>query len=74
MGRYHCLYAKRDQLPACFEITAESEDGVIMGIRHKTLPIEAVQFHPESLLSTAGDHGLQLMRNAVKLGAMVLTR
>ncbi len=69
VGRYHSLYARRELLPACLEITAESEDGVIMGIRHKTLPIEAVQFHPESLLSTADDHGLQLMRNAVKLAA-----
>ena len=70
VGRYHSLYAKRDLLPACLEITAESEDGVIMGIRHRTLPIEAVQFHPESLLSTADGHGLQLMRNAVKLAQL----
>jgi anthranilate synthase len=66
VGRYHSLYAKRDKLPACFEITAESDDGVIMGIRHKQLPIEAVQFHPESILSAAGDHGLKLMQNALR--------
>jgi anthranilate synthase len=66
VGRYHSLYAKRDKLPACFEITAESDDGVIMGIRHKELPIEAVQFHPESILSAADDHGLKLMQNALR--------
>lgn len=71
VGRYHSLYAKPDRLPACLEITAETEDGVIMGIRHRTLPIEAVQFHPESLLSTADNHGLALIRNAV--GNVVLT-
>jgi anthranilate synthase len=66
VGRYHSLYALRDKLPACLEITAESDDGVIMGVRHKTLPIEAVQFHPESILSAAGEHGLKLMRNALR--------
>ena len=66
VGRYHSLYALRDKLPACLEITAESDDGVIMGIRHKTLPIEAVQFHPESILSAAGENGLKLMRNALR--------
>jgi anthranilate synthase len=66
VGRYHSLYAKRETLPACLEITAESDDGIIMGIRHKTLPIEAVQFHPESILSAAGEHGLKLIQNALK--------
>jgi anthranilate synthase len=66
VGRYHSLYARRDRLPDGLEITAESDDGVIMGIRHKTLPIEAVQFHPESILSAACEHGLKLMRNALK--------
>jgi anthranilate synthase len=65
VGRYHSLYAIRDRLPSCLEITAESDDGVIMGIRHKQLPIEAVQFHPESILTAAGDIGLRLMHNAV---------
>jgi anthranilate synthase len=66
VGRYHSLYAKRDKLPECLEITAESDDGVIMGIRHKELPIEAVQFHPESILSSTENHGLRLMRNAMR--------
>ena len=71
VGRYHSLYARRDTLPGCLQITAETETGVIMGVRHRTLPIEAVQFHPESLLSTAGNQGLALMRNAMKLAAGV---
>jgi anthranilate synthase len=66
VGRYHSLYAKREQLPGCLEITAESDDGVIMGIRHKQLPIEAVQFHPESILSATEGHGLKMMRNAIR--------
>jgi anthranilate synthase len=67
VGRYHSLFAIRDKLPASLEITAESEDGIIMGIRHRELPIEAVQFHPESLLTAAGDTGLKMMRNALRL-------
>lgn len=67
VGRYHSLYALRDKLPSCLEITAESEDGIIMGVRHRDLPVEAVQFHPESLLSTDGEHGLQMIRNMVRI-------
>ncbi|MCZ2148432.1 MAG: anthranilate synthase component I [Bryobacterales bacterium] len=67
VGRYHSLYALRDRLPSCLEVTAESEDGVIMGVRHRELPIEAVQFHPESMLSLEGNCGLHLMENVVKL-------
>ena len=68
VGRYHSLYARRETFPACLEVTAETEDGVIMGVRHRELPIEAVQFHPESILTAEGGHGLQLMENAVRLG------
>jgi anthranilate synthase len=69
VGRYHSLFALREKLPACLEISAESEDGVIMGIRHRELPIEAVQFHPESMLTLEEDCGLRLMENVVgKLG------
>ncbi len=53
-------------------MTAESDDGVIMAVRHRQLPVEAVQFHPESILTSAGDCGLMLMRNAVKLGRPAL--
>src|SRR5579864_3623010 len=66
VGRYHSLFAIRDRLPACLEVTAESEDGVIMGVRHRELPMEAVQFHPESILTLEGDCGLRLIENVVK--------
>lgn len=65
VGRYHSLFARRETFPACLEVTAESEDGVIMGLRHRELPIEAVQFHPESILTLDGDCGLWLIENAV---------
>ena len=68
VGRYHSLFARRETFPACLEVTAESDDGVIMGVRHRELPIEAVQFHPESILTADDDHGLKLMENAVRLG------
>jgi anthranilate synthase len=67
VGRYHSLYAIPEKLPACFEVTAQSADGVIMGVRHRNLPLEAVQFHPESILSARDDLGLKLMRNAMRL-------
>ena len=57
--RYHSLVVERESLPDCLEITAESDDGYIMGLRHKTLPIEGVQFHPESVLTT---HGMQMLK------------
>jgi anthranilate synthase len=66
VGRYHSLYAIRATLPSCLEITAESDDGVIMGVRHRDLPMEAVQFHPESILTLDGQCGLMLMENVVK--------
>lgn len=58
--RYHSLTVARSDLPASLEVTAESEDGLIMGLRHRHLPIEGVQFHPESI---ASEHGHQLLRN-----------
>jgi anthranilate synthase len=67
VGRYHSLFAIREKLPSCLEVTAETEDGVIMGVRHRELPMEAVQFHPESILSLEDDRGMQLIRNAVRL-------
>jgi anthranilate synthase len=70
VGRYHSLYARRETFPACLEVTAETEDGVIMGVRHRELPIEAVQFHPESILTAEDGHGLKLMENAIKLSAL----
>ena len=58
--RYHSLIVERDTLPDALEITAWTDDGLIMGLRHRTLPIEGVQFHPESYTT---DHGKQLLRN-----------
>jgi anthranilate synthase len=66
VGRYHSLFALPAKLPACLEVTAETEDGVIMGVRHRELPIEAVQFHPESILTLDGACGLRLIENVVK--------
>ena len=63
-ARYHSLYGRKATLPDCLEVLAETEDGVIMAVRHKTLPIAAVQFHPESIL-TPQEIGLQLLTNAL---------
>jgi anthranilate synthase len=69
VGRYHSLVARRETFPSCLEVTAQTADGVIMGVRHRELPIEAVQFHPESILSLDGDCGLRLIENVVRLCA-----
>ena len=58
--RYHSLVVERASLPAELEITAESEDGEIMGLRHRSLPVEGVQFHPEAMLT---EHGHAMLRN-----------
>ena len=60
--RYHSLIVDRDTLPACLELTAETAEGEIMGMRHRELPIEGVQFHPESILTRTG---MDLLRNFV---------
>jgi anthranilate synthase/aminodeoxychorismate synthase-like glutamine amidotransferase len=52
--RYHSLVIRRDTLPDCLELSAETDDGVIMGVRHRELPVEGVQFHPESILTREG--------------------
>ena len=62
--RYHSLVVARKTLPNCLEISAELEDGTIMGLKHKNLPIEGVQFHPESI---AAEHGHALLRNFTNL-------
>jgi para-aminobenzoate synthetase component 2 len=56
--RYHSLVIRRETLPACLELSAETDDGVIMGVRHRELPIEGVQFHPESILTREGKNVL----------------
>lgn len=58
-GRYHSLIVERETLPSCLEISAVAPDGLIMAMRHKTLKIEGVQFHPESILTEAGKPILQ---------------
>jgi anthranilate synthase component 2 len=58
--RYHSLIVERESLPECLEVTAWLEDGTIMGLRHRSLPIEGVQFHPESI---ASEHGHAMLRN-----------
>ncbi|MCZ7639032.1 MAG: aminodeoxychorismate/anthranilate synthase component II [Verrucomicrobia bacterium] len=62
--RYHSLVIERDSLPDCLELTAWTEEGEIMGVRHKTLPIWGVQFHPESILT---ENGRQILANFLKL-------
>jgi anthranilate synthase component 2 len=58
--RYHSLAIERNSVPPCLEVTAKTEDGEIMGIQHKTLPVHGVQFHPESILT---EYGLDLLKN-----------
>ncbi len=62
--RYHSLVIKRDTCPACLEITAETDEGEVMGVRHKTHPIFGVQFHPESILT---ENGRTIVRNFLSL-------
>jgi anthranilate synthase/aminodeoxychorismate synthase-like glutamine amidotransferase len=57
--RYHSLIVERSSVPAAFEITAESEDGLVMGLRHRDAPLEGVQFHPESILTSCGHEMLE---------------
>ncbi len=64
--RYHSLAVERDSLPDCLAVTAWTDDGEIMGLRHKTLEVEGVQFHPESILT---QHGHDLLRNFLERSA-----
>jgi anthranilate synthase component II len=70
--RYHSLVVARDSVPAELEVTAESEDGLVMGLRHRELPIEGVQFHPESILTESG-HDL-LANFLARAGAVTTSR
>ena len=65
--RYHSLVVDRDSVPACLEVSAWTEDGTVMGLRHRELPLEGVQFHPESILTQAG---MDLLRNFVDAKAV----
>jgi len=66
VGRYHSLCAEQESLPAELELTAQTERGEIMGVRHKALPLEGVQFHPESVLTPEGD---KLLANFMRMTA-----
>ena len=63
-GRYHSLIVEKTNLPDCLEVSAQTRDGIIMGLRHRTMKIEGVQFHPESIMTTAGK---KLLANFLKL-------
>ena len=62
--RYHSLVVEQSSLPECLEVTANTDDGEIMGLRHRSLPIEGVQFHPESILT---ENGHALLKNFLRL-------
>jgi anthranilate synthase component 2 len=63
--RYHSLVVQRESLPACLEVTAQAGDGEIMGLRHRSLPVEGVQFHPEAMLT---EHGHKMLQNFLQGG------
>lgn len=65
--RYHSLIVERSSIPSCFEISAWTDDNIIMGLRHKNFAVEGVQFHPESILTGAGK---DLLRNFISLGTV----
>ena len=65
IGRYHSIFANPEELPEDFIVTARTEDGVIMGIEHKSEPVAAVQFHPESIMSLGGNVGIRMIENVV---------
>jgi anthranilate synthase/aminodeoxychorismate synthase-like glutamine amidotransferase len=67
--RYHSLVVSREGLPDCLEISAETADHVIMGLRHRSYAVEGVQFHPESILT---EHGMQLLENFITLSRKAL--
>ncbi|MGQ4808070.1 Isochorismate synthase MenF [Candidatus Entotheonellaceae bacterium PAL068K] len=64
-GRYHSLFANKKTLPDVLVVTAEADDGIVMAVEHRELPVTAVQFHPESIMSLDGNVGIQLIRNVV---------
>jgi len=65
IGRYHSIHALPESIQEQFDVTAETEDGVVMGIEHKTEPVAAVQFHPESIMSLGKDAGMRMIENVV---------
>jgi anthranilate synthase component 2 len=69
VNRYHSLAIERDNCPDCLKVTAWTDDGEIMGVKHKTLDIEGVQFHPESILT---EHGHAMLRNFLVRGSLMV--
>jgi anthranilate synthase component 2 len=67
VGRYHSLVLDRDSIPDCLETTAWSEDGLVMGVQHRDLPVYGLQFHPESILT---DHGYNYLRSFLRLAGI----
>ncbi len=65
VGRYHSIFADPVRLPKDFEVTAETEDGIVMAFEHRTEPVAAVQFHPESIMSLGGEAGMRMIENVV---------
>ena len=65
VGRYHSIFADAARLPDGFEVTARTQDGIVMGIEHRSKPIAAVQFHPESIMTLGQDAGLRMIENVV---------
>ena len=65
VGRYHSIFADPSRLPDDFVVTAETDDGVVMGIEHRSEPVAAVQFHPESIMTLGGNAGMRMIENVV---------
>ncbi|MCE7027073.1 anthranilate synthase [Jiella avicenniae] len=65
VGRYHSIFADPVRLPRDFEVTAETDDGIVMAFEHRTEPVAAVQFHPESIMTLGGDAGMRMIENVV---------
>ena len=66
-GRYHSLYARAEKIPDILDVTAVSQDGIIMAVSHHTLPVHAVQFHPETILSLPNKAGLRIINNLMEM-------
>jgi anthranilate synthase len=66
-GRYHSLYARKEKVPKDLDITAVSEDGIVMAVSHRTLPVHAVQFHPETILTLPNQAGLRIINNVMNM-------
>ena len=64
-GRYHSLYVDSESFPECLEVTAETDSGLIMALKHKNLPVASVQFHPESILTLKDQSGVRMINKMI---------